>query len=547
MIKKSVPVAAALLGLAVLIRFSACNCSPGAAAGSPCETAADCAGDLVCDPATHTCADLRCTGHADCGRGAYCSGDHCVDNRVGGPCQVDLNCVAGETCINGTCGPIAGPGGSCDSAEDCTAPLICNPQTDTCVDSLACTTHADCGPAAHCTADGVCERSVTESPCDDDTQCLASDQCIGVVCVPDECEGQAFSADRVPANVMIVLDRSSSMTQNIGSDGSKWNVAKAAIAQMLAAHGSEIRFGLNLFPGTNQSCEGAPTCQPSPNNNPADYGFVPVDIGDNTASTIDNYLANTGTCNARTPAAEDLQLLRSYDGLKDTTRGNYILLVTDGQANCNDPVPQVEALYAQVPSVHTFVVGFGSGVDRSQLTAMAIAGGTARPQTPNYYQADDAASLNDAFAAIAGAVLGCEYSLVGVATDPDQLTIYFNGVRVPRDPSGVTGWEYYPATGRLTFSGNACIALQHGVVTDLTIVYGCPLEQPAKPDGGTPRDAGPGTDASGSRCNDRCIHPCGNWACLLPEGVCGPCEGDGDCCPNSVCLIDEGICLVVGG
>ena len=82
----------------------------------------------------------------------------------------------------------------------------------------------------------------------------------------------------------------------------------------------------------------------------------------------------------------------------------------------------VTMLHARMPVVKTFVVGFGSAVDATQLRDMARAGGTARAgMTPEYYQADDAASLRTAFAAIAGSVISCTYTLSNTPPDPDTV------------------------------------------------------------------------------------------------------------------------------
>ena len=119
---------------------------------------------------------------------------------------------------------------------------------------------------------------------------------------------------------------------------------------------------------------------------------------------------------------------------------------------------------------------------------------------------------------------------------------------------GQTGWDVDVVANRLRFAGNACTALQSGIVTDLTLVYGCPgLAPPPDPDAGTPDDdggVGPGVDAGPNGCVDVCNNPCGNEACIIPPGEdvgeCGPCEDDGDCCAGSLCL-PSGACILVGG
>jgi hypothetical protein len=166
-----------------------------------------------------------------------------------------------------------------------------------------------------------------------------------------------------------------------------------------------------------------------------------------------------------------------YSGLADTTRPNYILLITDGMETCGgDGVAGATALAAQTPSVSTFVVGFGDGVDAAALDAIATAGLTPRAGGPPfYYQADDPTTLEMSFDLIAGSVLSCTYILSDVPAGTDNLFVYFDGTEVVRDMSHADGWDYDPATNTVTFYGNACNTLQTGMVMDLQIVHGCPI------------------------------------------------------------------------
>ena len=51
---------------------------------------------------------------------------------------------------------------------------------------------------------------------------------------------------------------------------------------------------------------------------------------------------------------------------------------------------------------------------------------------------------------------------------------------VDRDPTHMSGWDYDPATNRVTFYGPACDSIQSGEVETVSIVFGCPeLPPPA--------------------------------------------------------------------
>jgi hypothetical protein len=281
----------------------------------------------------------------------------------------------------------------------------------------------------------------------------------------DGCDAELFQSANIPANVLIVLDRSGSMNQSIGGGaGTKWEVALEAIDQFVTEFGNQARFGLMLYPGYNLSCSEGMTCS---------TGEVFVDPGPMTTAAILQTLDDAQTCSFGTPTAETLEDLLDYPGLEDPTRPNHILIITDGDSTCEDPVPVVAALRNKEPEIKTYVLGFGGGVNPDELAAMAEAGGTALPGDPSYYQADDAASLDAALASIGGEFLTCSYALSKPLDDPDQLYVLFDGIQVPRDPGHTNGWDHDAASNTVTFYGAACDALQSGEVKDLQMVYGC--------------------------------------------------------------------------
>ncbi len=375
----------------------------------------------------------------------------------------------------------AGSGG-CTSAAQCSGDQVCNPQTDECEGGLPCGAHGECGQGGHC-ASGTCEPNETGGTCDDDVNCPAGDSCIDGFC---GCEGVAFAAEPVVPNVMIVFDKSGSMEEDLqgdcplfnhgtttcdrpphagGSDGNpafaapdKWSLASDAMSQILTSHGPRVRFGLVTF-SSDGDC-GA--------------GNVRVDTGPTTEAMIQSTIDGTSP-RGSTPIGDTLAGLIGHPGLQDTTRTNYVLLITDGQETCDgNPRAAARNLFQQTPSVKTFVVGFGGGVDAGELNDIATEGGTARAGATRYYQADNAAELQAALDSILGSVLSCTYQLDQTPEDLDDLYVYADGTAVDRDATQSQGWDYDPATGSITFYGQVCQDLQDGSITDLNIVYGCP-------------------------------------------------------------------------
>lgn len=287
-----------------------------------------------------------------------------------------------------------------------------------------------------------------------------------------ECGGQEYDVANVPPNVLILLDRSGSMDELI--DGvSRWDIAHDAIVSLTANYDSQINFGLALYPGTGETCTGGEACTAG--------DLFYIDPAASSASDIETFLDGADLCDGDqrllyTPTEDALERLADYAPLEDAERENFVLIVTDGAARCGntfrDPSPEVLALRSETPEIQSFIVGFGSGVDPEQLTNMAEAGGRPRAGEPNYYQADDALDLEQAFADIAGSVVSCDFSLSATPPDPELLYVYIDGERVASNPDN--GWIYDEDTNQLQFVGEACTALQEQAA-ELRVIFGCPL------------------------------------------------------------------------
>jgi hypothetical protein len=166
----------------------------------------------------------------------------------------------------------------------------------------------------------------------------------------------------------------------------------------------------------------------------------------------------------------------------DPTRPSYVMLITDGaQAGCNAAGGNAgtQSIIAGMltSGVKTFVIGFGTGVNANQLNNFADAGGVPKndPANPSqhYYQANDAASLKAVFDTIAGSILGCTFTLSSQPPDPNEVFVFFDNVKLPRDPTHTAGWDYDPLTNQITFYGVDCDKLKAQQVQDVDVVFGC--------------------------------------------------------------------------
>jgi hypothetical protein len=212
-------------------------------------------------------------------------------------------------------------------------------------------------------------------------------------------------------NIMLVLDQSASMAMdpNGGSTHpSKWELLQQVVTDVVRTYGDHVPFGLELF--TSMARGDAAQCL-------AD-AKITVELSHASAPAIFTALANASPL-SETNTGEAIEVAAMDPALADTTKPDYIILVTDGDPNCNPDdltsaatgmppsftIGQIQAAHDRSPSIRTYVVGFdgSGGVNPSNLDQMAFAGGTTVPGcmgsafgTPCYYSASSAQAFKDA-------------------------------------------------------------------------------------------------------------------------------------------------------
>jgi hypothetical protein len=355
----------------------------------------------------------------------------------------------------GASGGAAGAGGVLSSktcAPACAPPLVCS-AAGTCIAKGSCAVAADCAKG---------------EACDPGSK----------TCKPGGgCGGQKLEATPVAPNLLIVLDRSCSMTSLVGGV-SKWKIAVDALVGLTTTYAQKVRFGMTLFPDLT-----APDCK---------QGAIPIPVAPGADQAIQTLLEASlkkadpyfpdGPCVTNIDTA--VQQAATEPALGDASRESFLLLLTDGkQAGCSagggdkGTVATLSALHDQ-QKVGTFVVGFGAGADPTSLNAFATAGGEPK-QDPNdpthqYYQAEDAAALSSALDTIIKSTFGCKLALADKPPNTSEIYVFFDQKdSVPRDATHASGWDYDPAQNEITFYGATCDELKKGAVTDVQVVYGC--------------------------------------------------------------------------
>jgi len=373
---------------------------------------------------------------------------------------------------------------------------------------LACATA--CALGGHDDPSGLARPNVPDSDPDAGTSPITPPETPDAGC--GQFCGQTFLHEiDDPPNLYFLVDRSGSMSVPIPTL-SKYKTARKVLGELLTVIGHRVSFGATIFP----TDEG--TCGPGQEIFPPTLGGLPPCDGSldpTVASFLNAFGAHAPTGETPTYGAL-LDLRPELEALQGDT---YLVLITDGAPNCNEPDAVCDAStcidsiegdsFGQLTCSATFnccdpantVAGAGSDcidADRTSgeiaklaahgiptyvvgmpgaepfanvLNGFAEAGGTARQGDVEYYATEDEDELQAALYAIGtGVAIRCSIDLDAPPDDPNQVNVYFDGVLVPADPTD--GWSWSGDT-TIQVNGAACDELKSGSVIDARAVFGC--------------------------------------------------------------------------
>lgn len=331
----------------------------------------------------------------------------------------------------------------------------------------------------------------------------------GDVCVPE-----AIPAATVPANVIIVFDRSGSMDEALpGGPGiTKWTVAKNGLAGGLDAATADVNVAFSLFPAGKFEDSKLGTCFLTPNDPTCkaiteDAGCKDVDaspaIGLGPLAVvrpqIAELLADT-LPKGGTPTRWALEYGWEYLRNGAAAGERHVVLVTDGQPQVSgkttgdttegkacgtlaDLAARTTEARTGTPSVKTHVIGTPGDVDNAVLSGLALNGGTAKEgcTAANYktqachYQLEAktyAKGMENALVDIFSKVSDRCLFVLPEGTDLAALNLTAataaGDVSVVRDPSHTDGWDLEDEA-HIRVHGPSCEGL-----TGATLLRGCP-------------------------------------------------------------------------
>lgn len=333
----------------------------------------------------------------------------------------------------------------------------------------------------------------------------------------DQCGVTSVEASFSAANVLLVIDKSSSMDdQPQGFELKKWDALKASLEAALHQASDELSFGLLLYP-FGEKAKIPLDCFEGCCEVPAGPAAVQVGIasGASGATEVLQALAKTSP-GGGTPTAAALAAALTYFTTGDgrSLKGDrYVLLATDGGPNCGSVdskcgvdrctpnldglcpdgnccdgegayclddlavVKQLEALAAA--GIPTFVVGIpGTEKYAKYLESFAVAGGVSNPNAPPSYYAVSAKGgveqLTQTFVDITThLVRSCEIDLGEAPPEKKLVNVAVDCQIVPFADGA--GWDIEPEDStKLRLAGHACEQLQNQGARRVDVVYGCP-------------------------------------------------------------------------
>jgi hypothetical protein len=293
--------------------------------------------------------------------------------------------------------------------------------------------------------------------------------------------GSTYTIDTrpVPADILIVLDRSESMIWSLTSDSNCragatdcTTRAQAAVAAVgtVVTDNPEIRWGLELFPTSNMC---GVVSRPQ------------VGVSPSSASAIRAQLAGFST-DPSTPTASAIDVAVAYLKTVQDSSNKAILLVTDGMPNCGrgqdwDADAMADATQAatagKVAGFPMYVIGIGPST--GNLNDLAKAGGTGR-----YFPTMSTSEIGSALRTIAKAAT-CTFKLNALPPDKDLVTVSIDQQPIGQDETN--GWVYAPSdptSSTIILTGTYCESISAGTTPEVQIVYGCPELTP--PDAALP-------------------------------------------------------------
>jgi hypothetical protein len=292
------------------------------------------------------------------------------------------------------------------------------------------------------------------------------------------CGNSASTMTQTPADLLLLLDRTGSMTSGISDDepcdvttgtcSERWATMIQAMQTVLASSPTSIHWGLKFF--------STPGLTAGQGTTPAGCVVLPgveVPIGTANANDIVSSISVTEP-NYNTPTRAAIETAAAYLATVNDGRSKYILLATDGQPNCaidgeyptspDLPAALNAIAAANAAGIKVYIIGVGPSA--GNLDEMAHRGGTGK-----FYPALSPQSLVAALNTIVGNVASCVYTIASTPPDPNNLGVYLDKQLVTQSASD--GWTL-GGSNSVIFNGPTCDRIKAGAYQFVQVLFGCP-------------------------------------------------------------------------
>jgi hypothetical protein len=312
------------------------------------------------------------------------------------------------------------------------------------------------------------------------------------------CGARSKTAMKVAPDILIVLDRSGSMNDDVSNmmcrgDGgpgattgcgatSKWAQITPAITQVVSDTENDVNWGLKFFPDNSA--------------NPCDVtSTAAVDIAPSNSAAIAAAIMGATSTNGGvvgyngTPTRAVATGATTYLSTLTDKSPKYILLATDGLPTCatsgnaaaDDSAGAPPAIAAaKAAGFPTFVVGIATGGSADgTLSAMADAGGLARQGTPSYYPVSSAADLAAAIRTLIKTAATCTFQIgpnptTDGTTSLDKIDVTGDGQAIERDMTHTDGYDYTDDTHQsIQVYGPRCEKIMSGEIQQVSVTFIC--------------------------------------------------------------------------
>ena len=344
---------------------------------------------------------------------------------------------------------------------------------------------------------------------------------------PDICgEYDAQTPVLVPPNVMLVLDKSGSMfnqdnfwdhdLDDMDDDGfndldpmmaatpkqSRWKSLHGVVTQIVSTFNDSMHLGAQLFPSKDGVAVLGP--QACVVNDQPEAAVAP-----NNAMTILNVIPPAGDLSGAggTPAEKGItSAVNHLNGIElAENQENYVILITDGAANCSvsamddaalldydeNLVPTIAAAAAQPgeTSIKTYVVGVDikDEVDANNINPFqvlndaALAGGVPKDDpVEKFYNATNQIELQEALDGIIGQVLDCTIPIEGGVPPNTKPVLEIDGMTYEdpidiADCGSMDGWAFVDdSMMEIELCGALCSAYQ--VLGTINMTFKCTIQ-----------------------------------------------------------------------